>query len=170
MSLSPPKRFYPHIGFSEWYTPCAIACGITAFFEKIFKDTIMTEGQMNPVIWFEIPVTDLMRASAFYQNVFNHSITFREKKSMKMGVFPLANAPGISGALVQVKGYTPHHSGTVVYFFVNSIENTLEKVINNGGKLLIPKTDIGEEGYIAQFEDSEGNQIGIYNAKELPQY
>ncbi len=129
----------------------------------------MTAGHTNPVIWFEIPVTDLIRASAFYQKVFDYSITFREKKSMKMGVFPLINAPGISGALVQVKGYTPHHSGTVVYFFVNNIENTLEKVINNGGKLLIPNTDIGEEGYIAQFEDSEGNQVGIYKAKELSQ-
>lgn len=137
------------------------------FFKKIFKDANMTADHMNPVIWFEIPVTDLIRASTFYQNVFNYSITFREKKSMKMGVFPLADAPGISGALVQVKGYTPHHSGTVVYFFVNNIETTLEKVINSGGKLLIPKTFIGEEGYIAQFEDSEGNQVGIYNTTVL---
>jgi predicted enzyme related to lactoylglutathione lyase len=127
----------------------------------------MTAGHINPVIWFEIPVTDLIRASAFYQKVFDYNITFREMKSMKMGIFPMVNAPGISGALVQVKGYTPHHSGTVVYFSVKNIENTLEKVINNGGKLLIPKTDVGEEGYIAQFEDSEGNQIGIYYAKEL---
>jgi predicted enzyme related to lactoylglutathione lyase len=129
----------------------------------------MTAQHINPVIWFEIPVTDIIRASAFYQKVFDFNITFREMKSMKMGLFPQVNASGISGALVQVKGYTPHHSGTVVYFSVNNIENTLEKVINNGGKLLIPKTDIGDEGYIAQFEDSEGNQIGIYHSNESSQ-
>lgn len=139
------------------------------FQNKIFKDSIMTAGHMNPVIWFEIPVTDLIRASEFYRKVFDYTITFREMKSMKMGIFPLINAPGISGALVQVKGYTPHHSGTVVYFSVDNIDTTLEKVINNGGKLLIPKIDIGEKRCIAQFEDSEGNQIGIYNANELYQ-
>jgi predicted enzyme related to lactoylglutathione lyase len=139
------------------------------FFENFLKDIIMRAGHMNPVIWFEIPVTDLIRASAFYQKVFDYTITFREMKSMKMGTFPMANAPGISGALVQVTGYTPHHSGTVVYFSVDNIDTTLEKVIDNGGKLLIPKIDIGEERCIAQFEDSEGNQVGIYNANELYQ-
>jgi predicted enzyme related to lactoylglutathione lyase len=121
----------------------------------------MNTNDKNPVIWFEIPVTDIIRASTFYKNVFDYTISFREVKSMKMGTFPMVNAPGISGALIQVKGYIPHHSGTVVYFSVQSIEDTLDKVQQNGGKLLIPKIDI-EDGFIAHFEDCEGNQIGIY--------
>jgi predicted enzyme related to lactoylglutathione lyase len=121
----------------------------------------MASNNKNPVIWFEIPVTNIMRASAFYEKVFNCEISFREMKTMKLGTFPMVDGTGISGALIQVKGYVPHHSGTVVYFAVDEIESTIEKVQQNGGKLLIPKTDIGE-GFIAHFEDCEGNQIGIH--------
>jgi predicted enzyme related to lactoylglutathione lyase len=122
----------------------------------------MASNNRNPVIWFEIPVTNIMRASAFYEKVFNYEISFREMKTMKLGTFPMVDGSGISGALIQVKGYVPHHSGTIVYFAVQEIESTIEKVQENGGKLLIPKTDIGE-GFIAHIEDCEGNQIGIHS-------
>ncbi|MBN1604486.1 MAG: VOC family protein [Chitinispirillaceae bacterium] len=117
----------------------------------------------NPVVWFEIPVTDIRRASSFYENVFGYTISYKEDTTVKMGTFSMFNAPGISGALIQVDGYIPHHSGTVVYFSVLDIANTLEKVSENGGRVLIPKT-FTNDGFIAHFEDSEGNQIGVYSS------
>jgi len=117
----------------------------------------------NPVFWFEIPVTNIVRASEFYEYIFDCKLSFQEMKSMKMAIFPMENGPGASGALVQSKGYTPHHSGTVVYFSVADIEETLKKVLEKGGKQLIPKTDIGENGFIAHFEDCEGNQVALHS-------
>jgi|LAHU01.1.fsa_nt_gb predicted enzyme related to lactoylglutathione lyase len=117
----------------------------------------------NPVVWFEIPVTNIVRAGSFYENVFGYTISYKEENAVRMGTFSMINAPGISGALIQVDGYTPHHSGTVVYFSVLDIDNTLEKVRENGGRLLVPKT-FTNDGFIAHFEDSEGNQIGIYSS------
>jgi hypothetical protein len=51
----------------------------------------------------------------------------------------------------------------VVYFTVDDIEGTLAKVQAQGGKTLVPKMSIGEFGFIGQFEDSEGNRLGLHS-------
>ncbi len=117
----------------------------------------------NPVNWFEIPVTDIVRAREFYEFVFGYELSFQEMKRMKMAQFPMDDGSGASGALVQAIGYVPHLSGTIVYFSVANIEETLERIQQKGGKLLIPKTSIGEYGYIAHFEDCEGNQVALHS-------
>ena len=44
------------------------------------------------------------------------------------------------------------------------IEAVLARVEANGGRTLTPKTDIGEYGFYACFEDSEGNRVGVHSA------
>lgn len=120
------------------------------------------QQKKNPVTWFEIPVTDIVRAKEFYEHAFEYQLSFQEMKKMKMAQFPMEDGSGISGSLVQATGYDPHLSGTIVYFSVDDIEKTLSRIQQKGGKQLIPKTSIGEYGYIAHFEDCEGNQIGLH--------
>lgn len=55
----------------------------------------------------------------------------------------------------------PSHDGTRVYFAVDSIDDTLESVLQHGGRVLYPKTSIGELGHVAEFEDSEGNRVAL---------
>ena len=64
---------------------------------------------------------------------------------------------------MQSEHYTPSHAGTLVYFSVTDIEGTLAKVNTNGGKRLMPKTGIGEHGYIAHFQDCEGNRVALHS-------
>ena len=64
---------------------------------------------------------------------------------------------------MQSEHYTPSHAGTLVYFSVTDIEGTLDKVNANGGKRLMPKTGIGEHGYIAHFQDCEGNRVALHS-------
>jgi predicted enzyme related to lactoylglutathione lyase len=121
----------------------------------------------NPVHWFEIPVNDIMRAKDFYEFVFECKLDLHEVKMMKMATFPMNNnSIGSGGALVHAKGYQPHHSGTTVYFSVADIDYVLKRVQEKNGKVLIPKTSIGQYGYIAHFEDSEGNQIALHSMSE----
>lgn len=118
----------------------------------------------NPVHWFEIPVLDILRARDFYEYVMDCKLSLQEIKMMRMATFPvIENAKGAPGALVQAKGYEPHHSGTVVYFSVEDINTVLQRVQEKGGNVLIPKTSIGEHGFIAHFEDLEGNQIALHS-------
>jgi predicted enzyme related to lactoylglutathione lyase len=119
---------------------------------------------MNPVNWFEIPITDVNRSKKFYEAVFGLQITLTEFGPLKMGWFPMENGVyGATGSLVKGDGYIPSHSGTLVYFSVPDIEVVLERVKTNGGKVLQPKTGIGQYGFIAHFEDSEGNKVALHS-------
>jgi len=119
--------------------------------------------QANPVNWFEIPVTDLSRAKTFYESAFGIEIAENEMGGSKMGWFPMEkDAAGAAGTLIEGDGYVPSHHGTLVYFSVEKIDRTLQSVDAAGGKIVVPRTSIGEYGFIAHFEDSEGNRVALH--------
>ena len=118
------------------------------------------------VNWFEIPVRDLDRAVRFYEKAFEVKLSTEEMAGLKMAMFPFKQgAPGAAGSLVQGASYEPSHAGSVVYFTVEDIPETLRRITANGGRTLMPKTGIGEYGSIAQFEDTEGNRLALHSMK-----
>lgn len=119
--------------------------------------------KINPVIWFEIPVVDMERGKAFYETVFGQKLAVVDMGPRQMAMFSMKmGVPGIGGALVKEETFVPSYAGSMVYFSVADITGTLDKVVANKGKMLIPKTPIGEYGFCAYFEDSEGNRIGLH--------
>jgi predicted enzyme related to lactoylglutathione lyase len=118
----------------------------------------------NPVTWFEIPVTRLERAKAFYEQVFGTSLDLFDTGGMRMAWFPRPeNAVGSSGGLIEAPGREPSRAGTVVFFSVSDIDSTLAAVERNGGQVVMSKTGGGEHGSVAQFEDSEGNLVALFS-------
>ena len=116
--------------------------------------------------WFEIPVQDLDRAIKFYEKVFDVKLAREDMGGMKMAMFPFTqDTPGAAGSLIKGESYEPSHAGTVVYFIVQDIPETLRRVNANGGKTLMPKTAIGQYGFIAQYEDTEGNRLALHSMK-----
>ncbi len=116
--------------------------------------------------WFEIPVKDLDRAVKFYERVFDVKLSADELGGIKMALFPFTqDAPGAAGALIKGESYEPSHAGTVVYFSVEDIPEALRRINANGGKTLMPKTAIGQHGFIAQYEDTEGNRLALHSMK-----
>jgi hypothetical protein len=134
--------------------------------QKREEDIVMTteKKECNPVGWFEIPVTDMTRAKSFYEAVFKLPIEEKEmEEGMVMGWFPMSETgSGASGSLVKGTGYIPSLAGTLIYFSASDIDSTLDRVRNSGGNVISEKTSIGEYGFIACFEDSEGNRIGLH--------
>jgi predicted enzyme related to lactoylglutathione lyase len=119
----------------------------------------------NPVIYFEIPVTDLERAIKFYKAVFLFDFQREIIDHNEMALFPFYDGnTGISGALAKGEIYKPTHNGVVVYFKTENIDETLKLVVANGGQILYPKTSNGDLGYVAEFEDSEGNRIALHQS------
>ena len=120
----------------------------------------------NPISWFEIPVRDVGKARRFYEKVFDTELTLEDMDEFNMAFFPMAeNAPGAAGMLIKGETYEPSHAGTIVYFSVEDIEETLRRISANGGKTLLPKKSIGEYGFIAHFEDTEGNRLALHSTK-----
>ena len=117
---------------------------------------------MNPVVHFEIPVTDLDRAVRFYEAVFETKLSRQDVDGYAMAFFPRADGkPGASGALAKGDVYVPSKSGAILYFDVPQIDPVLTRATANAGKVLYPKKDIGEAGFVAEIEDSEGNRIAL---------
>jgi len=118
----------------------------------------------NPVNWFMIPVKDLEKAKKFYEAVIDDELSRSEMGPMKMAWFPMTNgAPGAAGALVKGEGYVPSHAGTLVYLHVKDIDDTMARIKVHGGRVLIPKSRMGEYGFVAHFEDTEGNRVALHS-------
>jgi len=114
------------------------------------------------VSYFEIPVVDLDRSIEFYSRVFGVNLERTTIDGHEMALFPeTTDGQGATGALAKGESYIPSVDGTRVYFAVDDIDDVLARVSDLGGKVLYPKTSIGELGFVAEFEDSEGNRIAL---------
>lgn len=127
----------------------------------------------NVVNWFEIYASDFKRAKKFYSDVFKFELTDMPQSAdmggpqMDYAFFPSGGMEsfGATGALAKHDGAKPGTGGTMVYFSTAEITAELGRVEAAGGKIIRPKHAIGEYGFIAIAEDSEGNTIGLHSMK-----
>jgi len=121
----------------------------------------------NAINWFEIPVNNYERAKKFYGTILDLEITdyHMPEKNMKYGMFPYdMENMGVGGAIVQMKEMNPSTDGSTVYLNGGDDLNVaLGKVEAAGGQVVMPKTDIDENGFIAQFIDTEGNRVALHS-------
>jgi hypothetical protein len=128
----------------------------------------------NPVGWFEIYVQDMKRARDFYETVFQ--VTLQELPApqgpdgdnsfgqMEMWVFPMSDTDyGSPGALIRMDPLPSGPGGTMVYFTCQDCAVEAALASENGGSVFRPKTSIGEYGFIALVNDTEGNMIGLHS-------
>jgi len=117
--------------------------------------------------WFEIYVDDFDRAKKFYSEVFglelkDIAVGSERHSQIRYAVFPGEGPKGsASGALVKLDVAKPGIGGTFVYFHCEEVNTELSRVEAAGGKIIRPKQDTGDFGFIALIEDTEGNMIGL---------
>jgi uncharacterized protein len=116
----------------------------------------------NAINWFEIPVKDFGRAKKFYEAVLGAGMPVMEAMGMRSAFFPA----DIGGSIMEGPGYEPANKGSLIY--LNGGEDLgvpLSKVEKAGGRIVMPKTAIGRNGFLAHFEDTEGNKVGFHSMK-----
>lgn len=118
--------------------------------------------------WFEIPATDLNRATKFYETIFGISLIPMDLLNIKMRMFPVEDQmTDIGGAVVDSGGFHKPSAtdGPLIYLNGNpDVQNVLDKVEKAGGKITVPKTEISPEyGFMAVIIDTEGNRIGLHS-------
>ncbi len=118
----------------------------------------------NALNWFEIPVTDMARASRFYGALFDTTLTPSTMCDGEMAVLPYT-PPGVGGSLFRHPNLAPSPQGTLVYLNAGAdLSVMLARAEAAGGSIALPKTLISEEiGYMALFIDSEGNRVGLHS-------
>lgn len=122
----------------------------------------------NAINWFEIPVKDFDRAKKFYSTVLGAAVMDAPMPEMKYGILPYdMENKGIGGAIVASNGeQKPSAEGTTVYLNGgDDLSTPLSRVEEAGGKVLLPKTSIGENGFMAHFLDTEGNKVAFHSMK-----
>jgi predicted enzyme related to lactoylglutathione lyase len=68
------------------------------------------------------------------------------------------------GCIIQGPDYKPSQTGSLIYLDGGAdLSGALSKVEAAGGKILLEKTAIGENGFMAYFEDTEGNKVGFHS-------
>ncbi len=114
-----------------------------------------------PLQHLEIAASDPNAAAEFYSRVFGWKIEVEQ--SMNYVQFT-AEEGGIGGAFTEVTENNP--AGTVLaYVTTDDIEASLAKVEANGGKTLMPKTEIPGVGWFGVFADATGGTLALYTGK-----
>lgn len=69
--------------------------------------------------------------------------------------------PGINGDIMKRKKplFTVVNSVDVP-----SVDDSVKKVVSSGGKVIMPKMPVHGVGYVAYCQDTEGNNLGIFQA------
>lgn len=123
----------------------------------------------NAINWFEIPVSNFERAKSFYEAIFETEMEVMEMKDMGavMAILPSDwQNEGVGGSIISGPGYEPSQAGALLY--LNGGEDLsvpLSRIEKAGGKIVLPKTSIGENGFMAQFLDTEGNRVAFHSMK-----
>lgn len=119
------------------------------------------------VVWFEIYVNDIDRATKFYEQVLDtklETLGDPTDQGLKMMSFPgNMDSYGTGGALVQMQGVKAGNNSTIVYFDTKECSIEESRVESAGGKIFKPKMSIGEYGYVSLCLDSEGNMFGLHS-------
>ena len=120
----------------------------------------------NNVGWFEIYVDDMPRARKFYETVIGIPLTKLEGPDVEMYAFPMDDqAPGSSGSLVHMPGFSAGGNSTLVYFSCEDCAVEESRVTDAGGKIEKEKFSIGPYGFISLVYDTEGNMFGLHSMK-----
>jgi predicted enzyme related to lactoylglutathione lyase len=118
------------------------------------------------VVHFEVPFDDADRALSFYRDVFDWQIQSMPEMAYNMvSTGPtsdqgMPSEPGfIGGGMLQRQApvTTP-----VITLQVDDIDATLVAIEKHGGATLGEKMAVGDMGFAAYFNDSEGNLMGLW--------
>ena len=115
---------------------------------------------MPRVTHFEIYTDDPEAVRPFYQDVFEWKFDeFDGPIDYWLVTTGSDREPGINGGLTRPReGQSP---GTLNTIAVGSLEQTVRKIEQRGGKICVPKMAIPKIGWLAYAEDPAGNVFGI---------
>jgi hypothetical protein len=122
----------------------------------------------NKIVYFEVPADDMGRAKKFYNEAFGWEIKdmgedYASIQSGETDEYMHSVEKGAITGGIQKRGERAVAPTVVVQ--VEDIEEALLKVEKAGGKIVIPKENMADMGWYAQFNDSEGNRIGVFQKK-----
>jgi predicted enzyme related to lactoylglutathione lyase len=112
----------------------------------------MTRDWARPVVHWEIEAQDPDRMRAFYGDLFNWDISVGAIMEIPAGIG--GPEPGPAGHFR--KG---DRRGVTLYIQVRDLRESLEKVANLGGTVILEPFDLPGQPTLAAISDPEGNPV-----------
>lgn len=120
------------------------------------------------VVHFEVPYDDADRARGFYGDVFEWRIQPIPEMSYDIVSTGPVTDEGMPAEPGYVGGGMTQRGGAVgrpvIVIAVDDIDATLEKIAAKGGSAVGEKIQVGDMGFAAYFDDSEGNLMGLWQS------
>lgn len=116
----------------------------------------------NASVWFEIPVSDMARAKAFYGAVVQGELIDQNDGPNPMAIFPVADMKSaVSGHLYPGRPAAGGSGNTIHLATPGRLEDTMKRVTEAGGTVVSPAIDI-PAGRFAYCLDPDGNSFGAF--------
>jgi len=114
----------------------------------------------NPLVHFELMVSNPEKAKEFYGKVFDWEFNDTEMPGYTM--IKTGTDPG--GGMMKKPDEAPHFALSV-YYLVDDIDETMKKAEAAGGRVGMPKTEIPNVGFFGFFFDPDGIPVSVFQNK-----
>ncbi len=120
-------------------------------------DAYKTHGAFS---WNELMTTDPEAAGRFYAGLFGWSM---KNMDMGTGAYHVASVgeTQVAGIMGMVPGGPPMPPAWGAYVTVNSVEDTIAKCAELGGKTIMPPMDVPGVGRMAVLQDPQGAVFSV---------
>ena len=126
------------------------------------KDTI----QFNTIRWADVGCSDLVQMKKFYGQLFGWSFKdIHHEGNMVYSIAYIAELGGYQDSSVVALAPRQNReqaSKWELYVLVENLENTIDKLDNTEGRLVLPSMDVMDAGKMAACEDAQENRINLW--------
>ncbi len=113
------------------------------------------------IVWGEIPVTDMEKSVAFYNEVFGYDMTIDTSGPNPMAI--LGGSMDDAGGHLYPGKPAPDGGNTIHLAVPDTLEAGLERCTAAGGEVVSEPIAL-PSGRFAYAKDLDGNSIGLYQA------
>ncbi len=125
----------------------------------------MNDIPPTPCVWFEIPIINPNKTLEFYRQVFLWQLKpFADApEASRRQLWHIYATPDLPCGGLYVNSEGAGKNGLELYFRVESLDNSLQATLQQGGQILLGKTKRPDgSGFYARIQDPDGNYLGIW--------
>jgi predicted enzyme related to lactoylglutathione lyase len=123
---------------------------------------------MDKVVHFEVPFDDGERATTFYREAFGWQLNSMPQMQYTLVTTTATDEQGqptesgaINGGMLARQGPI---TSPIIVIDVQDLDEALARVEKLGGKVALGRQQVGDMGFSAYVNDTEGNVIGLWQA------
>lgn len=124
---------------------------------------------MDSVVHFELPFEDAAKMKAFYGTVFGWQMAEIDPDYF-MATTAVSDERGMPKDVGTINGGLKRRVGAgetpVVVLRVTSVEDAMQRAVQAGGAIVVPRQTIGDWGTYARVADPEGNVVGLWEERK----